>query len=94
MTFLKGCGQKGEIVFVVDCSGSVGPVNFKRQQDFIRDMINPLHIGRNLFLVRYRQICVHISVIVTIQLFCRILRVWSRVNSFLTHACLSQYYNT
>lgn len=55
MTFSKGCGQKGEIVFVVDCSGSVGPVNFKRQQDFIRDMINPLHIGRNLFLVRYRH---------------------------------------
>ena len=35
---------------MVDCSGSVGPVNFKRQQDFITDMIRPLHIGRNLFL--------------------------------------------
>ncbi len=40
-----GCGQKAELVFVVDCSGSVGPLNFKLQQEFLSDMIKPLHIG-------------------------------------------------
>ncbi|XP_052079210.1 collagen alpha-1(XII) chain-like isoform X2 [Mytilus californianus] len=42
-----GCGKKGDIVFVLDSSGSVGSSNWKIMLKFVQDVINIFTIGKN-----------------------------------------------
>ncbi|CAC5396105.1 COL6A [Mytilus coruscus] len=42
-----GCGEKGDIVFVLDSSGSVGTSNWKSMLKFVQDVINIFTIGKN-----------------------------------------------
>lgn len=42
-----GCGKKGDIIFVLDSSGSVGTSNWKVMLKFVQDVINIFTIGKN-----------------------------------------------
>ena len=40
-----GCGSKAEVIFVVDCSASLGDENFKLQQGFLKQIVGCMHVG-------------------------------------------------
>ncbi|XP_071096333.1 uncharacterized protein [Haliotis cracherodii] len=44
-TIFRGAGNTAEVVFVLDCSASLGPVNFKCQLNFLKDVIRDLDVA-------------------------------------------------
>ena len=42
-----GCNARADVVFLLDSSGSVGHVDFRRVKQFAADMISELSIGRD-----------------------------------------------
>ena len=45
--FLSGCNARADIVFLLDSSGSVGHVDFRRIKQFAANMVSELSIGRD-----------------------------------------------
>ncbi|XP_023932032.1 uncharacterized protein LOC106177662 [Lingula anatina] len=43
----RGCGTQAEIVIMLDCSASVGEINFKAQMSFVREFVSRLEIGED-----------------------------------------------
>jgi hypothetical protein len=45
----SGNGNIAEIVFVLDCSTSIGQLGFRNLTQFVKDVISILDIGRSVF---------------------------------------------
>ena len=54
--FLPGCLQKADLVFLLDSSSTIGKDNFRKLEDFLKDVVQDLNIspdGVHVGLMQY-----------------------------------------
>lgn len=51
LTYVSDCHGKGDIIFLLDSSGSVGQDNFERVKSFVGDFVEPLQIHNGNYRV-------------------------------------------
>lgn len=47
MLVYSGCQARADVVFLLDSSGSVGHVDFRRVKQFVHNLVSDLQIGRD-----------------------------------------------
>ena len=45
--YVTGCLQKADVVFMLDSSSSVGTLNFEKTENFIKNFVSKLNVGKD-----------------------------------------------